>query len=61
MTSSVEAQPEADSDAHRKALAERARGHLDPGGAGHVGMALQRASDLAQPHQLLEVEVAVLG
>ena len=57
----VEAQRQADPDAHRQALAERAGGDLDPGGAAHVRMPLELGPDLPQPHQVLEREVAVLG
>ena len=48
-------------DRHRQALAQGARGDLHPGGAGHVGVALQVRADLAQAHQVLAREVAVLG
>ena len=57
----VEPQGEADADTHRQALAERAGGDLDAGGAGHVGVSLQRRPDLAQTHQLLQREVPVVS
>ena len=57
----VEAQRQADPDAHRQALPERAGGDLDPGGAAHVRMPLELGADLPQPHQVLEREVAVLS
>ena len=46
---------------HREALAERAGGDLDARGPGHVGVALEMRADLAQPHQVVGGEVAVLG
>ena len=57
----VEAQGERDAEAHREALAERAGGDLDAGGLVHVRVALEVRADLAQAHQVLEREVAVVG
>src|SRR5579883_3157668 len=45
-------------DGHRKPLAERPRGHLDARQALAVGMALQRAAELAQGHELGARKVA---
>ena len=48
-------------DAHREALAERARRDLDPGRLVHVGVALERRADLAEALEVLVREVAVVG
>ncbi len=57
----VEPQRQADAHAHREALPERAGRDLDAGRAAHVGVSLELGADLAQPHQVLEREVAVLS
>jgi hypothetical protein len=57
----VETEGETNAHAHREALAERPGRDLNPGCARHVRMALQVRADLAQPHQVVGGEVAVLG
>ena len=57
----VQPQRKSDPEAHREALPQRAGRDLDAGRALHVGVALELGADLAQPHQVLEREVAVLG
>ena len=57
----VEAQRQRDPEAHREPLAQRTGRDLDPGGAVHVRVTLKLGADLAEPHQILEREVAVLG
>ena len=57
----IEPQGEADADAHREPLSQRAGRDLDARRPGHVRMALQMGADLAKPHQVVGREVAVLG
>ena len=56
----VEAQRETDPHAHREALSEGARRHLDARSSTHVGVALKLRPDLPQAGEVLEREVAVL-